>query len=43
MVFKLKPERDDGEAARGRRRGLCPRFGTKEDVGSCFLRFGRRS
>ena len=34
--FKLKPERDEGEAARAWRRGLCPHFGTKEEVGSCF-------
>ena len=24
------------EAARALRRGLCPHFGTKEEVGSCF-------
>ena len=31
MVLKLKPERDEEEAARALRMGLCPHFGTKKD------------
>ena len=30
------PKETRGEAARARRRGLCPHFGTKEEVGTCF-------
>ena len=32
----LKPERVDEETARARGSGLCPHFGTKEEVGSYF-------
>ena len=34
--FKAQTEGIEKEAARARRRGLCPHFGTKEEVGSCF-------